>query len=601
MPENHRPHRTLRWIAVALMVLVLLGAATVVGSVSAAAQAGNGSTATTTPNSSQSSSPGAAVSINTSETTRNELVLTSVALPENGFIVVQNDTNVSSPAGIVNRTQYVRAGQFQNVVVRFNDSVAENATLRVAVHNDTNGNERFDFVNSSGAKDGPVTGSNGIPINDTVRLSGNTSNQSAASSETATTTQSPTPTPTATPSPTPTATPTPTPTPTPTATPTPATTIVSGTAHSQSPTETANVSAAGGAAGGGNGGSDSGASSGGSPGIAGLPLSALLVLGLLIVVAVGEMLVFARPSAFNAFPSVTAILSRSQSESQEKNEAGGSEKAVENHSDGDNRPSLTDIQHVGESRADDLHEAGYNSVEDVAASDQSPLTEINGIGGARAETIMENASALLDEPSDETMDDPPADSDESSAGILSTPFGLSDNSPTETAGTSEDSAEAQESADSTEESIEAQDSAETDEGQMGVLEAGAKVGDVLRRASGHARMLFDRRVLDPRAYGARDDWTALAFECSEEDEPLREMLEEVVYISEVPVEITEHAPDGRPGKRLADGSSVRVPREGIERIEEKAKADNPEAKRTVTLLRRALHAAEERAIRGSGG
>lgn len=148
MPENHRPHRTPRWIAFALVILVLFGAATAVGSVSAAAApAGNGTT-TPVPNSTQSSSSGAAVSINASETTRNELVLTSVALPENGFIVVQSDTNVSSPAGIVNRTQYVRAGQFQDVVIGLNDTVSKNATLRVTVHNDTNGNERFDFVNS---------------------------------------------------------------------------------------------------------------------------------------------------------------------------------------------------------------------------------------------------------------------------------------------------------------------------------------------------------------------------------------------------------------------------------------------------------------------
>jgi len=132
----------------------------------------------------------------------------------------------------------------------------------------------------------------------------------------------------------------------------------------------------------------------------------------------------------------------------------------------------------------------------------------------------------------------------------------------------------------------------------------AAVAAVVRRACGHTRMFFDRRALDPRAYGATDDWTALAFECAGTDthtDPIRELLAETVYIGEVPVEIAGQNLDSHPGRRLSSAASVWVPREGIEQVEDAAQAGKPEAKRTVTLLRRALHAHEDRAVRASNG
>ena len=45
---------------------------------------------------------------------------------------------------------------------------------------------------------------------------------------------------------------------------------------------------------------------------------------------------------------------------------------------------LQDITGVGESRADDLVEMGYESVEDVAAADPEDLTELSRVGEDRA-------------------------------------------------------------------------------------------------------------------------------------------------------------------------------------------------------------------------
>jgi hypothetical protein len=63
-------------------------------------------------------------------------------------------------------------------------------------------------------------------------------------------------------------------------------------------------------------------------------------------------------------------------------------------------PTLTDIQHVGDERAEDLRAKGYESVEDVATTDQSVLSEVEGIGNTRATQITASANDLLGELSD---------------------------------------------------------------------------------------------------------------------------------------------------------------------------------------------------------
>jgi hypothetical protein len=63
--------------------------------------------------------------------------------------------------------------------------------------------------------------------------------------------------------------------------------------------------------------------------------------------------------------------------------------------DSERIPTLGDIQHVGESRAEDLPAAGYESVGEVAAADTSGLAEIDGIGERRAADIAASATDLL--------------------------------------------------------------------------------------------------------------------------------------------------------------------------------------------------------------
>ncbi|WP_435079016.1 helix-hairpin-helix domain-containing protein [Halococcus sp. AFM35] len=265
------------------------------------------------------------------------------------------------------------------------------------------------------------------------------------------------------------------------------------------------------------------------------------------------------------------MVSRDQLEQREEDDA---VESADIHDENGGQPSLTAIQQVGNDRASTLREAGFESVKDVATASQNALTEAEGIGGARGEAIAESANGLLDGESSGTVDDAPAD--------------VAEDGDTHV-GAGEVASETDRESDGEQASV--------------VANARASLAEIARRVYGHTRMLFDRRALDPRAYGATDDWTALTFDCSDLDadsDPVRELLEETVYIGEVPVEITGKATD-RLERRLSAESSVRVPREGIEQVERAAQDDNPEAKRTVTLLRRALRAEEERAIRGSGG
>ena len=61
---------------------------------------------------------------------------------------------------------------------------------------------------------------------------------------------------------------------------------------------------------------------------------------------------------------------------------------------GDEPEQLTDISGVGESKADALRDAGFETVEDVAAAEQSELAETEGVGNALAARIKADVGGL---------------------------------------------------------------------------------------------------------------------------------------------------------------------------------------------------------------
>jgi hypothetical protein len=133
----------------------------------------------------QSQSTNASVTINENETTQDKVALASVTLPHPGYIVAYEKTQPSfnlTNESIIGRTVYVRSGTFQNVVVSINESITNNTTIVVAVHNETNGNEDFDYINQSGP-DAAYESRSGEPIVDIVRLGSESTNQSSKANQ----------------------------------------------------------------------------------------------------------------------------------------------------------------------------------------------------------------------------------------------------------------------------------------------------------------------------------------------------------------------------------------------------------------------------------
>ncbi|WP_135828265.1 50S ribosomal protein L32e [Halorussus halobius] len=76
--------------------------------------------------------------------------------------------------------------------------------------------------------------------------------------------------------------------------------------------------------------------------------------------------------------------------------------------------SLDDISGVGESKADALREAGYESVADVQAASQDDLAEVEGIGNALAARVKADVGGLEveEETEAEIEEDEPEESEE---------------------------------------------------------------------------------------------------------------------------------------------------------------------------------------------
>ncbi|WP_207589557.1 50S ribosomal protein L32e [Halomontanus rarus] len=102
----------------------------------------------------------------------------------------------------------------------------------------------------------------------------------------------------------------------------------------------------------------------------------------------------------------------------------------------DEPETLEDISGVGESKADALREAGFESIEDVKEASQNELAEAEGVGNALAARIKADVGDLEVTDEDETeaeIEDEDADEDEESAEDVETELqarGLTEKTPT---------------------------------------------------------------------------------------------------------------------------------------------------------------------------
>ncbi|HET7323324.1 MAG TPA: metal-dependent hydrolase [Halococcus sp.] len=124
------------------------------------------------------------VAINETRTNRTRVVLDSVTLPRNGFIVAQvknlSANESATKTEIIGHTQYVRHGTFDDVVLTLDEPIRGPTTVSVALYNDTNGNQTLDTGNAEA--DAPYRTTNGTPIRDTVKIGTNSSENATATS-----------------------------------------------------------------------------------------------------------------------------------------------------------------------------------------------------------------------------------------------------------------------------------------------------------------------------------------------------------------------------------------------------------------------------------
>lgn len=94
---------------------------------------------------------------------------------------------------------------------------------------------------------------------------------------------------------------------------------------------------------------------------------------------------------------------------------------------------LTDVEGIGESKAEALREAGYTSVENLRNATQSQLSNIDGIGKALAARVKADVGGVeIDEEVDEEVTEevaPEPDEDEKEISKVITAVELSDKTP----------------------------------------------------------------------------------------------------------------------------------------------------------------------------
>jgi predicted flap endonuclease-1-like 5' DNA nuclease len=115
----------------------------------------------------------------------------------------------------------------------------------------------------------------------------------------------------------------------------------------------------------------------------------------------------------NGERSSSGLMDRLQSAVESAVARPGSERTDAEVAEGsDDEPALTNLRHVGETRAATLREAGFRTVDDVRAATPAELREVGDIGATRAEQIRDSAAQVA-----EAADEPaPAEEPSSASG-----------------------------------------------------------------------------------------------------------------------------------------------------------------------------------------
>lgn len=106
----------------------------------------------------------ATVSFSDQSTTGGSVVVDSVELGDGGFVVIHDSSLLDGEvaASVIGNSEYLEPGSYDDLTVRLDEPIEEGDTLIAMAHQDTNGNQTYDFPDA----DGPYTEDGGPVIDD---------------------------------------------------------------------------------------------------------------------------------------------------------------------------------------------------------------------------------------------------------------------------------------------------------------------------------------------------------------------------------------------------------------------------------------------------
>ncbi|MFD1512432.1 DUF7282 domain-containing protein [Halomarina rubra] len=122
----------------------------------------------------------ASVTIEDQTTNGQYVVVAEAALPEGGFVTIHDGTLLDGATfESVRGTSEYLDGNATDVNITLDTPYTEDGTVIAMPHQDTNGNEAYDFVSSDGEDDGPYTsGDGGAAVTDDAQLTVGSGNES---------------------------------------------------------------------------------------------------------------------------------------------------------------------------------------------------------------------------------------------------------------------------------------------------------------------------------------------------------------------------------------------------------------------------------------
>jgi len=154
-----RTSRTLSAVFMAVVLVLASGAAVSLAVTDSTTDVGtNAADVQETTTTADDDSETASVTINDQESDGEQVVVESATLPEGGFIAIHDSSVAEAPlSSVLGNSVYLEPGTHEDVTITLARPLEESQTIIAMPHFDTNNNEVYDFVLSTGELDGPYT------------------------------------------------------------------------------------------------------------------------------------------------------------------------------------------------------------------------------------------------------------------------------------------------------------------------------------------------------------------------------------------------------------------------------------------------------------